>query len=78
MNSFFRKIKTLVTDRTLRNRVLFVVGALFIFRLLASIPVPGVDATRISQVLSGNQFFGVFNALSGGGLSNFSIVSKIS
>lgn len=74
MNSFFRKIKTLVTDRTLRNRVLFVVGALFIFRLLASIPVPGVDATRISQVLSGNQFFGVFNALSGGGLSNFSIV----
>lgn len=74
MNSFFRKIKTLITDKTLRNRVLFVVGALFIFRLLASIPVPGVDATRINQVLSGNQFFGVFNALSGGGLSNFSIV----
>jgi preprotein translocase subunit SecY len=74
MNSFFRKIKTLITDKTLRNRVLFVVGALFIFRLLASIPVPGVDAARINQVLGGNEFFGVFNALSGGGLSNFSIV----
>jgi preprotein translocase subunit SecY len=74
MNSFFRKIKTLITDKTLRNRVLFVVGALFIFRLLASIPVPGVDVTRINQVLGGNEFFGVFNALSGGGLSNFSIV----
>ncbi|MCC7436484.1 preprotein translocase subunit SecY, partial [Candidatus Nomurabacteria bacterium] len=74
MNSFFNKLKTLFTDKTLRNRVLFVVFALFVFRLLAAIPVPGVDSARISQFLSGNQFFGVFNALSGGGLSNFSIV----
>lgn len=74
MNSFIKKIKTLFTDKSLRNRVLFVIGALFIFRLLASIPVPGVDAGRINQFLEGNQFFGVFNALSGGGLSNFSIV----
>lgn len=74
MNSLFNKLKILVTDKSLRNRVLFVIGALFIFRFLASIPVPGVDASRINQFLSGNQFFGVFNALSGGGLSNFSIV----
>ncbi len=55
-------------------RVLFVVFGLFLFRLLAAIPVPGVDAARINQFLNGNQFFGVFNALSGGGLSRFSIV----
>lgn len=74
MNSFFKKLTTLFTDKSLRNRVLFVVFALFIFRMLAAIPVPGVDPARINQFLSGNQFFGVFNALSGGGLSNFSIV----
>jgi preprotein translocase subunit SecY len=74
MNSFFNKLKTLVSDKSLRNRVLFVVFALFVFRLLAVIPVPGVDATRISSFLASNQFLGVFNALSGGGLSNFSIV----
>lgn len=74
MNSFFRKLKTLFTDKTLRSRVLFVVGALFVFRLLAVIPVPGVDALRLSQFLQSNQFLGIFNTLSGGGLSNFSIV----
>ncbi len=74
MNSLFTKLKTLLTDKSLRRRVLFVVFALFIFRLLASFPVPGVDALKISQTLANNQFFGVFNALSGGGLSNFSIV----
>lgn len=74
MNSFFNKIKTLITDKSLRMRVLFVVFGLFLFRLLAAIPVPGVDPARINQFLNGNQFFGVFNALSGGGLSRFSIV----
>ncbi len=74
MNSFFRKIKTLLTDKSLRKKILFVVFALFLFRLLASIPVPGIDTLRLAQFLEGNQFFGIFNALSGGGLSNFSIV----
>lgn len=74
MNSFLNKLKTLFTDRSLRNRVLFLIGALFIFRLLASVPVPGVDTLRINQFLEGNQFFGVFTALSGGGLSSFSII----
>lgn len=74
MNSFFSKLKTLFTDRSLRNRVLFVVAALFVFRFLATIPVPGVDTLKLNQFLQGNQFLGIFNALSGGGLSNFSIV----
>lgn len=74
MNSFFKKLKTLFTDKSLRNRVLFVVFALFVFRLLSTIPVPGVDTLRLNQFLQGNQFLGIFNALSGGGLSNFSIV----
>ena len=74
MNSFFRKFKTLFTDASLRNKILFVIGVFFVFRFLAAIPVPGVDTAHLNQFLAGNQFLGLFNVLSGGGLSSFSIV----
>ncbi|MBP9700991.1 MAG: preprotein translocase subunit SecY, partial [Candidatus Pacebacteria bacterium] len=74
MHSFFRKFTTLFTDKSLRSKILFVVAALFVFRFLAVIPVPGVDIARLNQFLASNQFLGLFNVLSGGGLSSFSIV----
>lgn len=74
MNTFFSKIKSLFSDKTLRNRTLFVIGALVVFRLLAVVPIPGVDASALAQFLSGNQFFGLLNIFSGGGLSTLSIV----
>lgn len=48
--------------------------ALVVFRLLAAIPVPGIDALRLEEFFSGNQFFGLLNIFSGGGLANLSIV----
>lgn len=48
--------------------------ALIIFRALAAIPVPGIDAVALSRFLSNNQFFGILNIFSGGGLSNLSII----
>ena len=36
--AFLRKVKLVVTDETLRTRVLFVLAALVVFRLLAAIP----------------------------------------
>lgn len=74
MNSFFKKIKILITDKILRNKILFVIAALAVFRFMAAIPVPGVDISRLHQFLANNQFLGLFNVLSGGGLSTFSIV----
>ncbi len=74
MNSFFRKFSTLFTDKSLRSKIIFVVVILFIFRSLAVIPVPGVDISRLNQFLQSNQFLGLFNVLSGGGLSTFSVV----
>jgi len=74
MQNFFKKIKLVWTDRTLRNRVLFVVGALFVFRLLSAIPIPGIDTLALNRFLSNNQFFGILNIFSGGGLSNLSII----
>lgn len=74
MQNFFRKLKLIWTDRGLRRRILFVLGALFVFRLFAAIPIPGVDTMQLNRFLSSNQFFGILNIFSGGGLSNLSII----
>ena len=43
------------------------------FRILANIPIPGIDSVRLSQLLNSNQILGFLNIFSGGGLSNLSI-----
>ena len=70
----FDKLKLIVKDRVLRRRILFVLGALALFRVLANIPIPGVDVLALEQFFSDNQFLGLLNIFSGGGLSNLSIV----
>jgi preprotein translocase subunit SecY len=74
MDSFLRKLKLVAEDETLRSRILFVLGALVVFRLLAAIPVPGIDAAQLEAFLNNNQFLGLLNVFSGGGFSNLSIV----
>jgi len=74
MNTFIQKFTLLLADKTLRNRLLFVLGALVVFRLLATIPIPGINANQLALFFANNQFFGLLNLFSGGGLSNLSIV----
>jgi preprotein translocase subunit SecY len=74
MNRFTEKLALFFTDPALKRRVLVVLGALFLFRVLASIPVPGVDAAALERLFSQNQFLGLLNIFSGGGLSTLSIV----
>jgi len=58
----------------LRKKVLLVLFWLLVFRVLAAIPIPGIDAFRLSEFFSSNQLFGFLNIFSGGGLSNLSVV----
>ncbi len=58
----------------LRKKILMILMWLFVFRLLAAIPIPGVDPLRLSQFFSSNQLFGFLNIFSGGGLSNLSVM----
>ncbi len=74
MGNFWSKIKLVWNDSSLRKKVLFVLGSLILFRLLAAIPIPGIDTLALNRFLSNNQFFGILNIFSGGGLSNLSIV----
>ncbi len=73
-DAFLNKLRLVFEDRGLRNRILFVIAALFLFRLGASIPIPGVNVLALDRFLSNNQFFGMLNIFSGGGLSNLSIM----
>lgn len=70
----WEKLRRIWQIRDLRNNLLFVVGILAIFRLVAHIPVPGVDVANLQRFLSGNQLFGLLNIFSGGTIENFSLV----
>lgn len=59
----------------LRRRLLFVVGALIIYRLGAHIPVPGINPDELSRLFNThkNGVLGMFNMFSGGALSRFTV-----
>jgi preprotein translocase subunit SecY len=59
----------------LKRRLLFLLGALVVFRIGAHIPVPGIDPIRLAELFSGQQggILGMFNMFSGGALSRFTI-----
>ncbi|MES2668783.1 MAG: preprotein translocase subunit SecY [Patescibacteria group bacterium] len=68
------KLKVVFSDRVIRNRILFILAAFALFRFLAAIPIPGVDRIALEQFFTNNQFLGLLNIFSGGGLANLSIV----
>src|SRR3989338_1845545 len=74
MDNFVHKIKLVLGDKILRNRILFTLSVLVLFRLMATIPIPGIDPIRLQQFMSGNDFLGLLNIFSGGGLSTLSII----
>jgi len=74
MDIFLQKIKTIISEKAIRDRVLFVFFALLVFRALTAVPIPGVDLAVLEQFFQNNQFLGLLNIFSGGGLSNLSIV----
>jgi preprotein translocase subunit SecY len=74
MNTFVHKLKLVLGDKVLRGRIIFTLLILALFRLLATIPIPGIDTLRLEQFISGNDFLGLLNIFSGGGLTNLSIV----
>lgn len=72
--TFNQKLKLVFGDKTLRNRILITVGILVLSRVLAVIPLPGINPSQLASLFSGNQFLSLLNIFSGGGLSSLSIV----
>ena len=69
----WQKILQIFKVKELRNKILFVLAIFVIFRLVANIPVPGIDAARLKSFFEGNQLFGLLNMFTGGAMSNLSI-----
>ena len=59
----------------IRSRVLFLVGAMIVYRIGNFIPVPGIDPAQVARFFSQNSgtIFGIANLFSGGALSRMSI-----
>lgn len=74
LSTFFHKLGIIFSDRALRNRVLVIVGALAVFRLLANIPIPGVNRGALAQFFGANEYLGLLSVFSGGGLHTISLV----
>jgi preprotein translocase subunit SecY len=58
----------------LRKRILFTLFILAIFRLVAHVTIPGIDATLIKEQISNNNVLGIWSALTGGSIQKFSLV----
>ncbi len=73
-NAVVQKAKLIIGDPVIRMRLLFILAGLAAFRLLAAIPIPGVDEARLQAFFANNQFFGLLSVFSGGGFSTLSLV----
>ena len=59
----------------LRNKLLYTIGLLLVFRVVAHIPVPGVDLAKLRDLFANNQLLGLLNLFSGGALQTFSVAA---
>jgi len=58
----------------IRRRILFVLGILVVYRMLAQVPLPGIDRQALAEFFQNNAAFGILDLFAGGGLSQLSIV----
>lgn len=72
--AFNNKLRLVFGDPVLRNRIFFTIGVLVLARVLAVVPIPGVNASALASLFSGNQLLSLLNIFSGGGLSSLSII----
>jgi preprotein translocase subunit SecY len=75
MNKFLNTLSTSFRTPEVRNKILFTLGIFFVFRLLAHVPVAGVNVAQLKNIFSQNQFLGLLDIFSGGTLANFSIMA---
>jgi preprotein translocase subunit SecY len=72
--NWLKKIIQVFKIEDLRKKILFVLGVFVLFRIMANIPMPGIDAEKVREFFEGNQIFGLLNLFTGGALDNLSIV----
>ncbi len=68
------KLLQIWRNKPLRNKILYSIGGILLYRLVSSISVPGVDPAAIKLVFDQNKILGAFAVFTGGSAENFSIL----
>lgn len=71
----FEKIKKIWQIKDLKKKILFVLGMLILFRVAAHIPIPGINVENLKEFFGQSEMLGMLNVLSGGAMTNFSLVA---
>ena len=70
---WLNKVIQIFKIKDLRNKILFVLGILVVFRIMANVPIPGIDIENLKGFFGQFQMFGLLNIFTGGALENLSI-----
>ena len=76
MNKLVDIIRNIYRIKELRDRILFTLGLLLVYRLGAQVVLPGVDSLALSDLSTrsdGGGLLGILNAFTGGAFANASI-----
>ncbi|MBI2041768.1 MAG: preprotein translocase subunit SecY [Candidatus Nealsonbacteria bacterium] len=71
---WLNKVIQIFKIKDLRNKILFVLAVFVVFRLMANIPIPGINMENLRAFFEQFQVFGILNAFTGGALDNLSII----
>ena len=71
----FTFLKNVFKKGELRQKVIFTLGILFVYRLGAAITIPSVNTGALSASDATNGIFGIMNLIGGGTLERFSLFS---
>jgi len=74
IKNFFSKITKIFKIKELRKKLFVILFIFVVYRIMANIPIPGIDTQQLQDFLNQFQVFGLVNAFTGGSLQNMSIV----
>lgn len=75
MKTYWNTLTKLFETTEVRNKLLFTLAMFGTYRVLAHIPVPGVNIQQLTQIFQSSEFLSLVNIFSGGTLANFSIAA---
>ncbi len=75
LNNILNPFITAFKIPSLRKKILITILILIIFRVVAHIPISGVNLSGLKQLFASNQFLGLLDVFSGGTLANFSVIA---
>ncbi|MBI2038419.1 MAG: preprotein translocase subunit SecY [Candidatus Nealsonbacteria bacterium] len=70
----FQKIIQIFKLKDLRNKILFVLAIFAVFRIMANLPISGINAENLKNFFGQFQMLGLLNVFTGGALDNLSII----